>query len=157
MLRPPARPQRFLHRCSFCGRRQEKPRRLIAGPGGVYICSECIRLCAEIFHEEVPGYWPVEKAQESTAESWYPDSCIICGEEIQSDDGDDRSGLVDAFFLEAAGRTLHDATHYRCHLTCFRTRAAPAEWVDYEEDDFDAGEGDEDGSDVWEEDGEFDE
>jgi ATP-dependent Clp protease ATP-binding subunit ClpX len=34
-------------RCSFCGKRQEQVRRLIAGPG-VYICNECVTLCNDI-------------------------------------------------------------------------------------------------------------
>lgn len=38
-------------KCSFCGKSQEQVRRLIAGPG-VYICDECIELCAEIIEEE---------------------------------------------------------------------------------------------------------
>lgn len=38
-------------RCSFCGKEQEKVRRLVAGPG-VYICDECIELCQEILDEE---------------------------------------------------------------------------------------------------------
>ena len=33
---------RLQYRCSFCGKTQEQVRRLIAGPGGVYICDECI-------------------------------------------------------------------------------------------------------------------
>lgn len=28
--------------CSFCGKNQEQVHRLMAGPGEVYICSECI-------------------------------------------------------------------------------------------------------------------
>ena len=40
------------YRCSFCGKSQEKVHRLIAGPGGVYICNECIDLCREIIEEE---------------------------------------------------------------------------------------------------------
>ena len=28
--------------CSFCGKNQDEAQRLIAGPGGVYICDECI-------------------------------------------------------------------------------------------------------------------
>jgi excisionase family DNA binding protein len=39
-------------RCSFCGKRQEQVRRLIAGPGGVYICDACIGLCNEIIAKE---------------------------------------------------------------------------------------------------------
>ena len=43
---------RLQYRCSFCGKTQEQVRRLIAGPGGVYICDECIELCREIIEEE---------------------------------------------------------------------------------------------------------
>ena len=39
-------------RCSFCGKTQESVKRLIAGPD-VYICDECIELCAEIIEEEL--------------------------------------------------------------------------------------------------------
>ncbi len=38
--------------CSFCGKGQEQVRRLIAGPGSVYICDECVELCHEIVEEE---------------------------------------------------------------------------------------------------------
>lgn len=41
-------------RCSFCGKPQNAVRRLIAGPeNGVYICDECIGVCAEIVNEEI--------------------------------------------------------------------------------------------------------
>src|SRR5436190_13052525 len=40
------------YRCSFCGKSQEDVRRLIAGPGAVYICDECIELCREIIEED---------------------------------------------------------------------------------------------------------
>jgi ATP-dependent Clp protease ATP-binding subunit ClpX len=39
-------------KCSFCGKSQEKVRKLIAGPG-VYICDECVELCNEILDEEL--------------------------------------------------------------------------------------------------------
>ena len=39
-------------RCSFCGKAQGQVRKLIAGPGEVYICDECVDLCAEIIDEE---------------------------------------------------------------------------------------------------------
>ncbi|WP_211746335.1 ATP-dependent protease ATP-binding subunit ClpX [Paenibacillus sp. Marseille-Q4541] len=39
-------------KCSFCGKSQEQVRKLVAGPG-VYICDECIELCAEIVEEEL--------------------------------------------------------------------------------------------------------
>lgn len=38
-------------RCSFCGKPQEQVKKLIAGPN-VYICDECIELCADIIDEE---------------------------------------------------------------------------------------------------------
>jgi len=38
-------------RCSFCGKTQEQVKKLIAGPN-VYICDECIDLCAYIIDEE---------------------------------------------------------------------------------------------------------
>lgn len=38
-------------RCSFCHKPQDQVRKLIAGPN-VYICDECIDLCAEIIEEE---------------------------------------------------------------------------------------------------------
>ncbi len=43
---------RVTYRCSFCGKSQDQVQRLIAGPGGVYICDECIDLCREIIEEE---------------------------------------------------------------------------------------------------------
>lgn len=41
-------------KCSFCGKSQEKVRKLIAGPG-VFICDECIGICSNILEEEF-GY-----------------------------------------------------------------------------------------------------
>lgn len=38
--------------CSFCNKTQDQVRKLIAGPKGVYICDECIDICAEILEEE---------------------------------------------------------------------------------------------------------
>jgi alkylhydroperoxidase/carboxymuconolactone decarboxylase family protein YurZ/DNA-directed RNA polymerase subunit RPC12/RpoP len=43
---------RMQYRCSFCGKSQKQVQRLIAGPGGVYICNECINLCREIMEQE---------------------------------------------------------------------------------------------------------
>ncbi len=37
-------------KCSFCGKRQNQVRRIIAGPG-VYICNECVGLCREILDD----------------------------------------------------------------------------------------------------------
>ena len=40
-------------RCSFCGKTQDQVRKMIAGSNGVYICDDCIELCAEILEEEL--------------------------------------------------------------------------------------------------------
>jgi RNA polymerase sigma factor (sigma-70 family) len=40
------------HVCSFCGKRNEEVRRMIAGPNGVVICNECVDLCNRIIAEE---------------------------------------------------------------------------------------------------------
>jgi len=45
--------QGTLHRCSFCGKTQDKVRRLVAGPN-VFICNECILLCQEIISDDLP-------------------------------------------------------------------------------------------------------
>ena len=37
--------------CSFCGKPQKQVRKMISGPSGVYICDECIELCAELVDE----------------------------------------------------------------------------------------------------------
>ena len=39
-------------RCSFCNKTQDQVRKMIAGPTGVYICDECVDLCADIIEEE---------------------------------------------------------------------------------------------------------
>ncbi len=46
------RTNRVQYHCSFCGKSQDQVRRLIAGPGAVYICDECVDLCREIIDEE---------------------------------------------------------------------------------------------------------
>lgn len=40
-------------RCSFCNKTEDQVRKLIAGPGNVFICDECIDICAEIMEEEL--------------------------------------------------------------------------------------------------------
>lgn len=39
-------------RCSFCNKTQDQVKKLIAGPAGVYICDECVEICADIVEEE---------------------------------------------------------------------------------------------------------
>jgi ATP-dependent Clp protease ATP-binding subunit ClpX len=47
-----------LRYCSFCSRPQNQVGRLIAGPGSVNICDECVELCREILAEEEPTAAP---------------------------------------------------------------------------------------------------
>jgi ATP-dependent Clp protease ATP-binding subunit ClpX len=41
-------------RCSFCRRTIEEVGQLIPGPDGVFICDECVHLCYDILHEDMP-------------------------------------------------------------------------------------------------------
>ena len=50
--------------CSFCGKARDSVQRLIAGPGGIFICDECVRLCKEIIAEGPhPRQTPVHPAR----------------------------------------------------------------------------------------------
>ena len=57
-----SRSGRVQYHCSFCGKNQDQVKRLIAGPGAVYICDECVDLCREIIEEEVSGTTRPSKA-----------------------------------------------------------------------------------------------
>ncbi|MFI6942984.1 ATP-dependent Clp protease ATP-binding subunit ClpX [Streptomyces sp. NPDC050418] len=39
--------------CTFCGKSQKSVRKLIAGPGGICICDECVGLCNELIAEDL--------------------------------------------------------------------------------------------------------
>lgn len=62
--------------CSFCGKSQEAVRRLIGGPGGIFICDECIDLCNQIIAEEehmsptAQGGRPGNAGRRRTASWW---------------------------------------------------------------------------------------
>ncbi len=49
------------HVCSFCGRTEDQAK-LIAGPG-IYICSECVRVCENILKEELKHEAKEQKKQ----------------------------------------------------------------------------------------------
>jgi ATP-dependent Clp protease ATP-binding subunit ClpX len=38
--------------CSFCGRNKKQTEVFVEGPGGVYICPECVDLCSTIIRQE---------------------------------------------------------------------------------------------------------
>ncbi len=39
-------------KCSFCNKSERQVRKILAGPNGVYICDQCIDICADILEEE---------------------------------------------------------------------------------------------------------
>ena len=43
--------KRTTYRCSFCGKSHDQIQRLVAGPGGVCVCDECIGLYRETIEE----------------------------------------------------------------------------------------------------------
>ena len=51
-------------RCSFCNKSEDQVRKLIAGPEGVYICDECVEICAEIIDEELDEYYEQDEKRE---------------------------------------------------------------------------------------------
>ena len=60
-------------RCSFCGKTQESVKKIIAGPMGVFICDECIRVCENIletdqYEEDEETYTLVENEKLPTPE-----------------------------------------------------------------------------------------
>ena len=74
-------------RCSFCGKRQEQVKRIIAGPN-VYICNECIELCSTILHEEMrsgvaPEFQISDKLPTPKEIKAYMDSYIIGQDEAK--------------------------------------------------------------------------
>ena len=40
-------------KCSFCGKPQDKVKKIIAGPNGAFICDECVTVCQNIMDTEL--------------------------------------------------------------------------------------------------------
>jgi ATP-dependent protease Clp ATPase subunit len=57
------------YRCSFCGKRQDQVKKLIAGQKGAYICDDCVALCKEMIDEEFSGTIRPEPPQSSAG--WF--------------------------------------------------------------------------------------
>ena len=52
---------RTMH-CSFCGKSQHEVAKLVAGPGRIYICDECVGLCNQYISGVTPdlsGFSPM--------------------------------------------------------------------------------------------------
>ena len=47
----------------FCNKTQDQVKKMIAGPGGVYICDECVDICADIIEEEYEDEPEVEEME----------------------------------------------------------------------------------------------
>jgi len=63
-------------RCSFCNKTQNQVKKLIAGPNGVYICDECIDICADILEEELED--------DEEQESLHPEINLLKPKEIKN-------------------------------------------------------------------------
>lgn len=61
--------------CSFCGKRESQAR-LIAGPG-VYICSDCVKTCCDLLHEDEYGVDMPDNLPTPAEIKAYMDSYII--------------------------------------------------------------------------------
>lgn len=62
-------------RCSFCGKTQDQVDRLVSGPG-VFICNECIQICANMMYEE--GEVFTENEASEIAADGIPTPAEIC-------------------------------------------------------------------------------
>jgi ATP-dependent Clp protease ATP-binding subunit ClpX len=51
------------YQCSFCGKSQAQVKRLVAGPGKVFICDECVVLCQQIIVDDSDAPAPAGDAQ----------------------------------------------------------------------------------------------
>ncbi|MBD5521558.1 MAG: ATP-dependent Clp protease ATP-binding subunit ClpX [Lachnospiraceae bacterium] len=50
-------------RCSFCNKSQDQVKKMIAGPGNVYICDECVDICSDIIEDEYEEENEVEEME----------------------------------------------------------------------------------------------
>ncbi len=67
---PSTRTPRTEYQCSFCSKGQKQVRRLIAGPGRVFICDECVILCQQIITDESTA--PANAASAAQAKAMAP-------------------------------------------------------------------------------------
>ena len=62
------------YHCSFCAKDQSHVRRLVAGPGGVYICNECVEACRDVIREEAGA---AEEPQTDGAQAQTEDAEVL--------------------------------------------------------------------------------
>ncbi len=115
---PPPHHPHVRYRCSFCGKNQEQVHRLIAGPGGVYICDECVELCQQIISDEREAARRADavraRIEEPSAEFDRDTSCILCGQPLQENDSDLIVGRYET------GDDRQGRVVWKCHTACFR-------------------------------------
>ena len=44
--------------CAFCGKTGDQVNAMISGPNGIYICDECISVCADAMMRDMATPWP---------------------------------------------------------------------------------------------------
>ncbi len=54
-------------KCAFCGRGQAQVRKLIAGPGGIFICDQCVDVAHSIIEADRPKPIPEREPETETA------------------------------------------------------------------------------------------
>jgi hypothetical protein len=108
---PTNRSTRASYRCSFCGKSRDQVQRLIAGPGGVYICDGCVALCRQIIEEE-----QASTAEQSSAITRHDD---VGAERAPSLEESIKAFGVRAFFMAlpmVAGLTQTDLPFRSVHI-----------------------------------------
>jgi hypothetical protein len=77
--------------CSFCHKKQDKFRKLIAGPN-VYICDECVSVCVDIIADDHRMTGSAKHEPRAKAKPWVHDSsgstagCTLCGVAVPVED-----------------------------------------------------------------------
>jgi ATP-dependent Clp protease ATP-binding subunit ClpX len=54
-------------KCSFCGKLQHEVNRLIAGPPGIYICDQCVKVCTSVIAQEERKHLDGSSTESSTS------------------------------------------------------------------------------------------
>ena len=54
--------------CSFCGKPQGQVKRLVAGPGKVFICDECVALCQQIMGDHAAADSPGRRGEDAAGQ-----------------------------------------------------------------------------------------
>jgi ribosomal protein L37AE/L43A len=127
-----ARPK-ITYRCSFCGKDQQRVHRLIAGPGGVYICDECVTLCQGIIVEEAQESEELRARNIASAAALLDETlhryerddtlCPLCRNPLQSDE----TKLVVARY-ERGGDHPIEQILWTCHAGCLHDKASRPSW-----------------------------